>query len=456
MPVPVVAIIGRPNVGKSTLFNRMIGKRLAIVDETPGVTRDRIYGRVNWEGVEFDLVDTGGLAFTGDDDVIRENVHKQAQAAVQEADLIIFVVDGREGVTPADEDVAELVRHSRKPAILVANKAEGNVTRAGLHLEFYKLGLGDPFPVSAAHGSNVSELLDRIKALLPEPGEVKAEKMPSPVRVAVVGRPNVGKSSFVNALLGEERSIVTPVPGTTRDIVDSPFSYKGWDFIIIDTAGIRRKSRIVEALEYYSVKRALSAIDRSDVVIFMLDATLGVREQETKIAGYIKDAGKASVIAVNKWDLITRGTISRADYEKAIRDRLIFIAYSPVVFMSVKRLEGTERVMDEVQKVYFEYSRCLEGRDLEFVMYDAMRRLPPPRVKGKRARVFGVSQVDTKPPRIALDVDHPEGIEDPSYLRYLENRLREAFGFYGTPVVIFARQRERGKGKGEAKGEVRV
>ncbi len=433
---PIVALVGRPNVGKSTLFNRLAGLRKAIVEDTPGVTRDRIYEVAEWTGREFIVVDTGGIRFE-EGDILASEVRKQSELAIEEADVIVMVVDAREGITPEDEMVAGILRRANKPVILAANKVEDFKKHLG-YLEFYRLGLGEPIPVSAIHGMNTDELLDAVVALLPETEEEKDELA---VRIALVGRPNVGKSSLLNRLIGEERVIVSEVPGTTRDAIDTPFQYGPNRYILIDTAGIRRKSRIKEPVERYSVLRALRAIERSDVVLIILDATEKVTEQDKKIAGFVHEAGKSNIIVVNKWDLVKKTEKTMKEYDELIREELKFLAYSPILYISALTGQRVKQVLEVVDFVAEQYWRKIQTAELNKVIREAVQLNPPPGAGKKKIRIFYATQIKTGPPFFALFVNYPEELHF-SYLRYLENRLRENFGFEGTPIRFVLRQRE--------------
>lgn len=438
---PVVAIVGRPNVGKSTLFNRLAGERAAIVEEEPGVTRDRLYREVEWGGRFFTLVDTGGLDFLEADE-IAEKVRRQVEQAVEEADVLLFVVDARAGLTAADEEIARFLRRVAKPVLLVANKVE---RFAGEHFDFFRLGLGEPFPVSAALGLNTGDLLDKILEMLPRrEGE---ENYPAgTVRIAVVGRPNVGKSSLVNRILGEERVIVSEKPGTTRDAVDIFFAHEGRNFLLVDTAGIRRKSRITDPTEKYSVLRAKKAIDVCDLSFLLLDPGEGVAEQDKRIAGYVYERGKACILVVNKWDLVKKDEHTAGRYRSFIYEELPFLSYAPVAFISALTGKGVSRLLALAAAVYEEFDRSVGTGPLNALLADAQLRNPPPADRGKRLKIFYSTQVKTKPPTFVLFVNDPELMHF-SYLRYLENRLREAYGFAGTPLVFKLRKR-RGAGPG--------
>ncbi|MCL6477538.1 MAG: ribosome biogenesis GTPase Der [Peptococcaceae bacterium] len=438
MSKPIAAIVGRPNVGKSTLFNRIVGERLAIVEEIPGVTRDRLYQDAEWVGRHFTLVDTGGLDFS-EHDQITTNIRKQVELAIKEADVIVFVVDARAGLTAADEEIAGILRKSEKPVILAANKVEQFDGRQD-YLEFYGLGLGEPIPVSAAEGLNTGDLLDALVGNFPAAGEVEEDR--DLIKIAVTGRPNVGKSSLVNRILGEERVIVSDIPGTTRDAIDTFFERDGRRYILIDTAGIRRKSRIDMATEKYSVIRALRAVDRSDVVLLVLDAVDGVTDQDKKIAGYGHEQGKAMVIAVNKWDLVKKDDRTADRYTRQIREELGFVRYAPVVFVSALTGQRIPRILQAVDIVAENHSLRLSTPGLNNLIRDAVMQNPPPSFKNRSLKIYYVSQTGVKPPKFVFFVNDPELVHF-SYTRYLENRIRSAYGFEGTPVSFLFRKRNK-------------
>lgn len=437
MPKPIVAIVGRPNVGKSTLFNRLVGGRVAIVEDQPGITRDRLYRDVEWAGRVFTLVDTGGLDFA-EEEGIPLQVRKQVELAIAEADAILFLVDAREGLTATDEAIASLLRRTRKPVLLVANKVEDYRQTSQL-ADFYRLGLGDPLPVSAIQGLNTGDLLDRLVSVLP-PAEEKTEELEA-VRIAVVGRPNVGKSSLVNAILGEERVIVSDVPGTTRDAIDTFFTRRGRRYMLVDTAGIRRKSRINLPVERYSVIRALRAIDRCEVALVMLDALEGVTEQDKRIAGYVHEQGKASILVVNKWDLVEKDTRTADRYTEEVRRELSFMPYAPVVFISALTGKRVPKVLEMVDLVVEQCSLRVPTSALNSLIQDATLHNPPPSEQKRRLKILYATQGGIKPPTFILFVNYPDLMHF-SYLRYLENRLRAAYGFVGTPIRFVLRQRE--------------
>lgn len=437
MAKPIVAIVGRPNVGKSTLFNRLVGWRKAIVEDIPGVTRDRIYDSSDWAGREFIIIDTGGIRFDDGDNFTRE-VKQQAELAIEEADVIMFVVDTQEGISPEDEQVANLLRKSKKPVILAANKVE-NFDRQLDYYEFYKLGLGDPIPVSAMHGKNTNELLDAVIAKFAPASEYEDD--PDSIKIAIVGRPNVGKSSLVNALLGEERVIVSDVPGTTRDSIDTPFEYQGNKYTLIDTAGIRKKSRITEATERYSVIRALKSVDRADVVLTLLDASEGVIEQDQRIAGYVHEQGKANIIIVNKWDLIEKDGQTMNRFDENIRAELKFLSYSPILYVSALTRQRIFKILELVEFVAEQHNRRIKTAELNQVITEAMLLNPLPGGGGKKIKIYYATQVQTAPPAFVFFANYPDKVHF-SYLRYLDNVLRKNFGFEGTPIRLMVRKRD--------------
>lgn len=437
MSKPVVAIVGRPNVGKSTLFNRLVGSRKAIVDDIPGVTRDRLYDTSDWDGREFIIIDTGGIRFD-EGDVFTREIKLQAELAVEEADVILFVVDAQDGVNYEDEQVGILLRKSKKPVILAANKVE-NFDRQLDYYEFYKLGLGEPIPVSAMHGRNINELLDAVVARFAPASEYEEDT--DAIKIAIVGRPNVGKSSLVNALLGEERVIVSDVPGTTRDAIDTPFQYQGNKYILIDTAGIRKKSRIKEATEKYSVIRALKSVERADVVVTMLDASEGIIEQDQRIAGYVHEQGKASIIVVNKWDLIEKDGQTMNRFDEKIREELKFLAYCPILYISALTRQRIFKILELVDFVSGQHNRRIKTGELNQVINEAMLLNPLPGGGGKKIKIYYTTQVQTAPPGFVLFANYPEKIHF-SYLRYLDNVLRKNFGFEGTPIRLMVRKRD--------------
>ena len=434
---PIVAIVGRPNVGKSALFNRIAGRRIAIVEGEPGVTRDRIYADAAWAGKAFTLVDTGGMDFGGEG-AFAAGTLAQAKIALEQADVVVFVVDAQSGMLPGDLEVAEVLRRAQKPVIVAANKVD-HAALVAATAEFYALGLGDPVPVSAEHGRGVGDLLDRVVAGFPRAGDGEAES--DAIRVAVVGRPNVGKSSLVNLLLGEERSLVTDVPGTTRDAIDTTFERNGQKFTLIDTAGIRRKSRIEEDVERYSVIRTLRAIDRSDVCVVVLDATELVTEQDKRIAGYVHEAGKGIILLVNKWDLVEKDEKTMNRFEEVIRRELGFAQYAPILFVSAKTGQRVHRLLELAEFVANQHALRIPTGRFNEVLQEAIRLRQPPSDKGKQLKILYGTQTGVKPPSFVLFVNDPD-LMHYSYRRYLENHLREHFGFVGTPIVLVLRERK--------------
>ncbi|MEW6522007.1 MAG: ribosome biogenesis GTPase Der [Bacillota bacterium] len=436
---PIVALVGRPNVGKSALFNRLVQRSLAIVEDVPGVTRDRIYADTEWQGKEFTLVDTGGLTFTGDE-TMNQLVRYQAETAIREADVIVLVVDGRQGVMPGDRQVADLLRRAQVPILLAVNKGEAR-TADQAAMEFYELGLAEPLVVSALHGLGTGDLLDHIIAHLPH--VVQEETTAGPdraVRVAVAGRPNVGKSSLVNQLVGQERMIVSAEAGTTRDAVDIACSVDGREYVFVDTAGLRRRARVGEGVEKFGALRALRAVSRAHVVILVLDAVAGVADQDKKIAGYIDEAGRGLVIAVNKWDLVEKKTGTQEKYLEQVRWQLGFVDYAPVVFISALTGQRVKNLLETVDRVAAEHARTMTTAVLNEVVQEATALHPPPSDKGRALRIYYVTQVASRPPRVLCFVNDPERLTD-SYQRYLEGRLRQAFGLEGTPLRLHFRKR---------------
>ena len=435
---PVVAIVGRPNVGKSTLFNRLVGARHAIVEDIAGVTRDRLYREASWLDRDFIVIDTGGIDFTEKNDDIAKKVREQAAIAMDEAHVIIFVVDSQTGLTIEDEEAATMLRRSKKPVIVAVNKMD-NFEKEERIYDFYGLGLGDPIAISASHGMNTGDLLDEVVKHFPPKHELQEEE--DVISIAVIGRPNVGKSSLVNRLLGVERSIVADMPGTTRDAIDSNFLRNGKKYRIIDTAGMRKRGKIAETTERYSVARALRAIDRSDIVVMVIDARDGVTEQDQKIIGYAHELGKAAIIAVNKWDLVVKNNQTMVKYDEEMRERLAFMPYAMYCYISALTGQRTGKIMDLVDMAYEQYCRRLSSSRLNEVVQEAVLLHPAPSDKGRRMKIFYATQVGIKPPIIVFFVNDPELMHF-SYLRYLENQLRENFGFVGTPIKLKVRGRD--------------
>ena len=438
MSTPIVSIVGRPNVGKSLLFNRLAGKRLSIVEDTPGVTRDRLYAPVQWRGREFLIADTGGIEPHTDDEMLRF-MRRQALAAIDEADVIVLMTDLHTGVTAADEDIAAMLRRAKKPVILAVNKADKIGEPAPEFYEFYKLALGEPLAISALHGNGTGELLDECVAHFPpeEPEETVEDGV---IRVAVIGKPNAGKSSLVNRILGQERVIVSNVAGTTRDAVDTPFENETGRYVFIDTAGMRRQARVDEAIEKYSVMRAMQAVERSDVCLILIDAQDGVTEQDTKVAGYAHEHGKAAIIVVNKWDLVAKTDKTMAEYEAKVRTGLSYMSYAPVVFISALTGQRVGQLFPLIRAAYEQSSLRISTGQLNDVLRDAVTRVQPPTDKGRRLKVYYMTQTGIRPPNFVLFCNDIE-LFHYSYRRYIENRLREVFGFRGTPVRMTIRQK---------------
>lgn len=435
MPLPVVAIIGQPNVGKSTLFNRIINERVAIVEDKPGVTRDRNYARASWMGHQFSIIDTGGI--TWENSTIDEEIRAQAEIAIEEADVIVMIADASKGVTDLDERIARLLYRSKKPVLLGINKADNHEQRADIY-DFYSLGLGEPIPVSGAHGTGLGDLLDKVVENFPPEAENAADDV---ISFSVIGRPNVGKSSIVNRLLGEDRVIVANEEGTTRDAIDTPFEKDGTKFRVVDTAGIRRRGKVYEKTEKYSVMRAMSALERSDVAILVLDASTGIREQDKHVAGYAHEAGIGVIIAVNKWDVPKKTSSSGKDFEAVIRDEFAYLDYAPIVFVSAKTGKGIDDLPKLVEKVYENQSQRIQSSVLNDLLLEASRLVPAPMVKGKRLRVYYMTQVKSNPPTFVVFCNDPELMHF-SYQRFLINQLRENFDFTGTPIKILPRKRK--------------
>ena len=435
MSKPVVAIVGRHNVGKSPLFNRIIRSRTAIVEGRPGVTRDRIYGEAEWLSQYFTLVDTGGIDW--DEDIIATEVRTQAMVAVEQADVIIFVVDGRSGVTATDEEIAEILRRQQKPVVLCVSKVEDAQESWAIAADFYGLSLGEPILVSAEHGRNVGDLLDRVVEHFPEGADTEEDDS---LKIALVGRPNVGKSSLVNRILGEQRVIVTDIPGTTRDAVDTKLTYGDQEITLIDTAGLRRRSRISENVEYYSVMRTLGAVDRSDVTVVMIDGVEGLTEQDKRIAGYAHEKGRGIFLAVNKWDLVAKETTTMRDYELAIYEGLPFLRYAPIVFISALTGQRVHRLLDMANTVNEARNMRIPTGRFNQILQDAVAMNQPPSDKGVPLKIYYGSQVQVKPPVFVLHVNRKDLLHF-SYERYLENRIRQEYEFIGTPIMLVAKER---------------
>jgi GTP-binding protein len=431
---PIVAIVGRQNTGKSTLLNRVAGKPLAIVEDMPGTTRDRIFANVSWQGTEFTLIDTGGLELEINS-TIAKGVNAQIEAAIDEADVIIALMDVRDGATPSDMEIADILRRSNKPVLLVANKAD-NDKLENEALELYELGLGEPLAVSAHHGRGIAELLDRIVALLPPTPPLEAT--PEAVKVAIVGRPNVGKSMLLNALVGDKRAIVDDSPGTTRDAIDTLFDFSGQSVLLIDTAGIRRRGRVKAGVERYGVMRTLRAIDRADIALLVLDATEPATAQDTHIAGYIQQSARGIVLIVNKWDLVENKDIT--EWNKYIKSQFKFVAHAPVLYTSAKSGQGVSKIMPQVVQVYRERLKRLSTTTVNSVIQQAIAAHNRPRSRGKQLKILYATQAEVNPPTFVIFANDARLIHF-SYQRYLENKLRQAFGFTGTPLRLVFKTR---------------
>lgn len=439
MALPIVAIVGRPNVGKSTLFNKLIGQRLSIVADTPGVTRDRIYAKGEWRDRSYMVVDTGGLEPSSTDPML-SMIREQAQIAIEQADVIILVTDVQCGVTANDADVASLLQKSGKPIVLAVNKCDSIGDTPMEVYEFYSLGLGDPYPISATHGHGTGDLLDAVYSYLPE--EVAEDEDSDTIKVAIIGKPNVGKSSLVNRIAGEPRAIVSDVPGTTRDATDTLIENEYGKFTFIDTAGIRRKSKVNESIERYSVLRSYMAIDRADVCLMMLDATEGFSEQDSKVAGYAHEQGKGSIIVVNKWDLIDKETNTMQEYTEKLENDFSFMSYAPFVYISAKTGQRVNKLFEMIQDVYTQNTMRITTGMLNDVLSYATARVQPPTDKGRRLKLYYITQSSTKPPTFVVFVNRAELFHF-SYQRYIENQIRSTFGLNGTPIRLVIRERDR-------------
>jgi len=434
---PVVAVVGRPNVGKSTLFNKLIGKRLSIVDDTPGVTRDRIFGQCQWGNFQFDLIDTGGIEPYADD-IILKQMRRQAQMAIDSADVIIFVTDLQTGVVATDEEVASMLVKSGKPVILCVNKSDSLGKEPPEFYEFYNLGLGDPIAVSSVHGHGTGDLLDAVTAHFPETNAEQEES--DAIKVAVIGKPNVGKSSLINYIAGTERCLVSPIAGTTRDAIDTLVQTDQGEFLMIDTAGLRRKSRVYESIEKYSVIRAKMAIERADVCVIMIDAAEGFTEQDSKVAGLAIDQGKGCIIAVNKWDIIEKDGKTMDHYRKNLMKEFSFMSYAPIIFISAKTGQRTDRLFELIRFVADQNAMRIPTGTLNDILAEATARVQPPSDKGKRLKIYYMTQASTKPPTFVCFVNRSDLFHF-SYQRYLENQIRDIFGLEGTPIRMISRER---------------
>ena len=436
MANPTIAIVGRPNVGKSTIFNRIAGERISIVEDTPGVTRDRIYTTGEWLGREFSIIDTGGIDLG--DEPFMDQIKHQAEIAIDEADVIIFVASGREGITDADELVAKILYRSNKPVILAVNKVDNPEMRNDIY-EFYALGLGDPFPVSGSHGLGIGDVLDEAVKHFPNTSEEEDEDT---IKFSLIGRPNVGKSSLINAILGEDRVIFSDIEGTTRDAIDTYFeSEEGQKFLMIDTAGMRKRGKVYESTEKYSVMRAMRAIERSDIVLMVLNAEEGIREQDKRVAGYAHEAGRGIIIVVNKWDTVKKDTNTMRDFEAEIRDEFQYLDYAPIIFVSALTKQRLNKLPELIETVSMNQNLRIPSALLNDVVMDAVAINPTPTDKGKRLKIFYATQVAVKPPTFVIFVNEEELMHF-SYARFLENQIRKAFTFEGTPIKIIPRRRK--------------
>ena len=437
MSKPIVAIVGRPNVGKSTLFNKISGSRISIVEDTPGVTRDRIYNDIEWNGRALTLVDTGGIE-PRVDDMMLGYMREQAQTAIETADVIVFMVDVTTGVTASDRDVATMLTKSRKPLILCVNKVDSVGELPMEYYEFYELGIdGDPIPVSSVHGTGTGDLLDRIVELCPD---TEAEEEDDSIKVAVIGKPNAGKSSIINKILGENRLIVSNIAGTTRDAIDTAFENEFGRYTFIDTAGIRRQSKVNDRIEKFSVLRSKAAVERADVCLILIDGTEGLTEQDERIAGLAHEAGKPSVIVVNKWDAVEKDNGTVKAFEDKIRTGLAYMSYAPIMFVSAKTGQRVGKLFELINRIYEQSCMRISTGMLNDVLSDAVMRVQPPTDKGRRLKIYYITQTSVKPPVFVIFCNDAELFHF-SYQRYIENQIREVFGFYGTPIVITVRQR---------------
>ena len=437
MAKPILAIVGRPNVGKSTLFNKIAGARISIVDDTPGVTRDRIFVETEWFGREFVLIDTGGIEPKTDDEILMQ-MRLQANVAIDMADVVVLMCDIKDGLTAADADVAAMLIKANKPVVVAVNKVDNPGQPPMDFYEFYNLGLGDPMAISSTHGLGVGDLLDKVFELFPEKeNEAEEENV---IKVAVVGKPNAGKSSLINCILGENRVIVSDIAGTTRDAIDTKVEIDGQKYVFIDTAGIRRKSKVNEQIEKYSVLRAQAAVERADVCIIMIDGEMGISEQDSKIAGYVHECGKASIVAVNKWDAVAKETNTMNNYKKDVYDTLAFMQYAPVHFISAKTGQRVKAVFELIKEVYNQASKRISTGMLNDILSEATSKVQPPSDKGKRLKIYYMTQPSVNPPTFVIFVNSEELFHF-SYQRYIENQIRAAFGFAGTPIKFIIRER---------------
>ncbi|HCN59709.1 MULTISPECIES: ribosome biogenesis GTPase Der [Mammaliicoccus] len=435
MTKPIIAIVGKPNVGKSTIFNRIVGERVSIVEDTPGITRDRIYSSGEWLTHDFNLIDTGGIDLG--DEPFQKQIRAQAEVAIDEADVIIFMANGREGVTQADEMVAKILYKSNKPVVLAVNKIDNPEMRSEIY-DFYSLGFGEPFPISGSHGLGLGDLLDEAARHFPEDDEPDYDD--ETIRLSLIGRPNVGKSSLINAILGEERVIVSPIAGTTRDAIDTLYTYDEQEYVLIDTAGMRKKGKVYESTEKYSVLRALKAIERSNVVLVVIDAEEGIIEQDKKVAGYAHEAGKAIVIVVNKWDTVEKDSKTMKKFEEKVRDNFQFLDYAPIAFVSALEKSRLRTLFPLITMADENHRKRVQSSTLNEVITDAVAMNPTPTDNGRRLNIFYATQVAIQPPTFVIFVNDVELMHF-SYKRFLENRIRDAFGYEGTPVHLISRKR---------------
>ncbi|CAI2602193.1 GTPase Der [Apilactobacillus kunkeei] len=435
MSLPTVAIVGKPNVGKSTIFNRIAGERISIVEDTPGVTRDRIYSHGEWLGHEFSMIDTGGIEI-GDQPFVKQ-ITAQAEIAIDEADVIIFMVNGKEGITNADDNIARILYRTNKPIVLAVNKVDNFESRANIY-DFYSLGFGDPYPISGAHGLGLGDLLDEVIKNFDEKTE---EENDDNIKFSLIGRPNVGKSSLVNAILGEDRVIVSNVAGTTRDAINTEFEQGGQEFTMVDTAGLRKRGKVYENTERYSVMRAMKAIDNSDVALIVLNAEEGIREQDKRIAGYAHEGGKGVIIIVNKWDTLKKTSKTQQEFEAGIRSQFQYLSYAPILFVSAKTKQRLSQIPDLIKRVYDNHAKRISSSMLNDVLMDAIAMTPTPSINGRKLRIYYATQVTSEPPTIVIFVNDEELMHF-SYRRYIENQIREHFDFSGTPIKIISRKRK--------------
>lgn len=438
---PLVAIVGRPNVGKSTLFNKISGQRISIVEDTPGVTRDRIYADASWLDKNFTLVDTGGIEPSGKDEILVQ-MRRQAELAIEMADVVVLMVNVKDGLTANDSDVASMLLKARKKIVLAVNKVDNIGDPPFEFYEFYNLGLGDPIAISSTHGLGVGDLLDRICAEFPDDADTAEDE--DEIKVAVIGRPNAGKSSLINRILGEERVIVSNVAGTTRDAIDSHYEKNGDKFLFIDTAGMRKRGKIDETVERYSVVRSLAAVDRSDVCVIMIDGAEGLTEQDTKIAGYAHEQGKACILAINKWDSVDKDGKTMNSFKLKVKEHFAYMSYAPIIFISAKTGQRVDKLLEEIKEVNIQHKRRITTGMLNDILNEAMAKQQPPSDKGKRLKIYYGTQASVAPPTFVLFVNDKD-LFHYSYLRYIENQFRAAFGFDGTPLHFIVREKNRDK-----------